>query len=111
VSEQRPPVHLGPAGRRLWRAVLAGYRLAATERAILQAGCEALDRQAEARALIDAEGLIIEGRYGPRAHPALAIERDARLALVRTLRALGVRAGHEGVTRSNLTSFGRGRAS
>lgn len=71
-------------------AVTAEYDLLAHHVAILQAGCEALDRQTEARVAIDRDGAYVVGRFGPKAHPALAVERDARLAMVRCLRELGL---------------------
>lgn len=66
------------------------FELDEHDRIILAAACEAADRAAEAKAAVDRDGITIEGRYGPRAHPAIAIERDARLAMLRAIRELGL---------------------
>jgi P27 family predicted phage terminase small subunit len=88
----RAPEHLRAAGRDLWSGILRGYQLdEAHQRAILASACEAADRQVEAREAIAKDGAYIEGgRYGMKAHPALAVERDSRLAMVRCLRELGL---------------------
>jgi phage terminase small subunit len=65
------------------------YELDETERIILAAACEAADRAAEAKVMVDADGAVVDGRYGPRQHPAVAIERDSRIAMLRALRELG----------------------
>jgi len=84
------PRHLTPTARKFWRSVLAGYELEAFHLAILAAACEAMDRMNEARAAIEADGPYIDGRFGKKAHPALAIERDSRTAMLRAIRELGL---------------------
>ncbi len=86
------PAHLKTAGRDLWAGVLRGYALDEShQRAILSAACEAADRQVEARDAIVRDGAYIDtDRSGLKAHPALAVERDSRLAMVRCLRELGL---------------------
>jgi P27 family predicted phage terminase small subunit len=88
----RAPEHLGAAGRELWSGILRGYELDEShQRAILASACEAADRQVEAREAIERDGAYIDGgRYGMKAHPGLAVERDSRLAMVRCLRELGL---------------------
>ncbi len=88
----RPPAHLKAAGRALWTGIQRGYDLGEThQQAILAAACEAADRQVEAREAITRDGAYVDGgRYGMKAHPALAVERDARLAMIRALRELGL---------------------
>jgi P27 family predicted phage terminase small subunit len=85
-----PPRHLSAAARKFWRSVLAAYELETHHLAILAAACEAMDRMAEARAAIEADGAYISGRFGMKAHPALAIERDSRTAMLRAIRELGL---------------------
>jgi len=57
---------------------------------ILGSACEAADRETQAREIIATEGLVAETRSGPRPHPAVAIERDSRIAKLRALRELGL---------------------
>ncbi len=88
----RPPAHLKEAGQVLWRAVTRSYELEDHDLAILAAACEAADRAAAARVEIDRDGITIEGRYGRRANPAIQIERDSRLSMLKALRELGLNA-------------------
>ena len=89
-----PPTHLRAAGRRLWRGIMADWTIdSAHDLARLQAAAEAQDRMAEAREAIERDGAYVEGRFGPKAHPGIAVERDARIALLRALKELGVDAG------------------
>ena len=84
------PAHLKTAGRRLWRAVTRAYELEAHHREILAAACEACDRMTEAREVVDEEGITVEGRFGPKAHPAVAVELNSRTAMLRAIRELGI---------------------
>lgn len=84
------PSHLRADGRRLWRRLVVAYVFEPHHLAILEAACQARDRMTEAREAIERDGLLVEGRFGPRAHPAIAVERDSRLAMMRALRELGL---------------------
>lgn len=86
----KAPAGLKLAGRRLWRSIVVDYQLEPFHLAILKTACECVDRIEEARAAVEAEGLTIEGRFGAKAHPALAVERDSRVALLRALRELSL---------------------
>jgi P27 family predicted phage terminase small subunit len=69
--------------------VVADWQLEDHHMRLLTSACEAWDRCAEARELIARDGLVTTtARGGVRAHPAVAIERDARLAFARLLREL-----------------------
>jgi phage terminase small subunit len=51
--------------------------------------CEAHDRATEATETIEAEGAYYQDRFGcPKAHPAVAVERDARVLFARLVREL-----------------------
>jgi len=85
-----PPKHLSVEGRRMWSKLLDEFALDdAAGLALLQAACEARDRSQQARQMIAKDGLVLEDRFGQqKAHPACAIERDARGQMIAALRAL-----------------------
>lgn len=85
-----PPKAVGASGCRLWKAVLDEYELAPSELAVLEAACLAYQRLGDGQALLDRDGLVIEGRSGLQAHPACAVVRDATTLLARCLRQLDV---------------------
>lgn len=83
----------GAAGAALEAAILADFALEPHELAILRLAAHAADRAAEARACVAADGLTVSGRFGVKAHPALAIARDSEAQMLRCLRALNLQAG------------------
>jgi phage terminase small subunit len=76
--------------RVLWRSIVDEYELAPHHLPVLQAACDAMDRMGQAQQAIKREGAFVAGRYGVRAHPAIAVERDSRLAMLRSIRELGL---------------------
>lgn len=88
----RPPKHLSTSARRLWRETIEAYELERHHLELLERGCRSLDQAIEAEAIIRREGLVVEGRYGMRAHPAVAIARDSRTQFARLLRELDLGA-------------------
>ena len=87
----RTPSHLRSTdARRLWSRTVSAFELSEHHLALLDAACSALDRLIDARAAINRDGITVEGRYGARQHPAVAIERDSRTALARLVRDLGL---------------------
>ena len=68
---------------------MADFELEEHHRKLLLLACEAFDRCAEAREILARDGLTIPtGDGGQKAHPAVAIERDARTGFMRALREL-----------------------
>ena len=58
-------------------------------RHLLHLACEAWDRCQQARAILDADGVVFKDDRGNiRAHPAVAIEKDARTGFARLVREL-----------------------
>jgi P27 family predicted phage terminase small subunit len=83
-----PPPHLSPSARKWWQTTLGQYVLQEHHLRLLQLACEAWDEAQKAREQLAQEGLTVSGRQGVRAHPCIAIERDARLAVARLVREL-----------------------
>ncbi len=87
----RPPAGLREAGKLLWKRIIAEFDLEDHALAVLELICQAQDRWADARKVLDAEGVITLDRFDQkRAHPAAAVERDSRQAVVRGLRSMGL---------------------
>jgi phage terminase small subunit len=86
----RAPKGLSGEARRLFRAVVDEFELETHALAILGVALEAFDRMREAQAAVAADGAYIEGRFGMKAHPGLAVERDSRLQFLRGVRELGL---------------------
>jgi len=83
-----PPDHLARS-ESLWRSTVEAFELEPHQLELLLRACQAADVADEARTTLSTEGLTFAGADGsPRAHPAVAIERDARLAVARLLREL-----------------------
>ena len=84
-----PPAHLSEAMKSWWRSVHADYALEPHHVHLLKLAAEALDRAEQAREIIAQEGITARtADGGSKAHPAIAIERDARTAAARLIREL-----------------------
>lgn len=96
IHNKNPPAapeHLRPATRNWFDSVVAGFALEEHHLRLLTLAAEAFDRSCEAREELAAAGLTFIGPNGvPHAHPAVAIERDARLGFARILRELDLDA-------------------
>jgi P27 family predicted phage terminase small subunit len=88
------PRHLSPASRKLWKRVAEDYFSGQGEDVallVLTAMCEAKDRCDQAREIIDREGLVVAtGTGSVKPHPAVNIEKESRLQLIRAARELGL---------------------
>jgi P27 family predicted phage terminase small subunit len=89
------PKHLSDDGREFWSSVISEFSINdAAGLALLLTACEALDRMANARLVIEADGEIVKDRYGsPRVHPACQLERDSRNGFLAAMRALSLDMG------------------
>lgn len=90
----RPPKHLSSTARKLWRDIISTHAIEhANQFALLRSACDAFDRAEGARQILAAEGITTKDRFGQlRAHPACAIERDAKAQMIAAFRALGLSA-------------------
>jgi phage terminase small subunit len=91
----RAPRHLSRSSKLLYRSICEEYELDGEPAALttLSEGLTSLDRGIEARKTVETEGLtVVAGNGTIRAHPAVQIERDSRVAYLRAIRelALGV---------------------
>jgi phage terminase small subunit len=90
VNLPKPPPRLSAASRKLWRHIVEIYDMREDELAVLEEAVRALDRAAEAREHLRKDGLVLPGRFGPRAHPMQAVENSAALRGAKLLRQLGL---------------------
>lgn len=89
----KPPAHLKPDTARWFREVVRDYELESHHLRLLTAAAECWDRLQEARVILDRDGLTIStGDGGLKGHPAIAVERDSRLAFARLVRELDLDA-------------------
>ena len=86
----KAPQHLTPGTRAWFSSVTSTYVLEEHHLRLLQLAAEAWDRCQQAREAITRDGLIM--LTTGKAHPAVAIERDSRLAFARLIRELDLDA-------------------
>lgn len=85
------PGHLSERSAALWGEVVEQWPLVAHQLRLLEEACVALDRCAQARGAIEADGAFFKDRFGQlKPHPALAVERDARVSAARLFRELSL---------------------
>src|SRR5262245_54318022 len=91
ATDVAPPRKLGDHGTSLWNRITSEYEITeAGGRELLVLACQQLDRAEALKAQIDAEGEIVQSRHGPRDHPALRHELQARAFVAKTLLRLGL---------------------
>ena len=85
------PAHLRPETKAWWLHVHANWRLEQHHTRLLTMAGEAWDRAGEAREILAKDGILLGGREGgSRPHPAIAIERDSRIAFARLIAQLSL---------------------
>ena len=89
-SAPSAPDHLSAESVRLFESVTSDYELEPWHIGILTEALQSRDRAEQARRQLDADGLTVEGRFGPRPHPLLSVERDHRATFARLLKSLGL---------------------
>ena len=86
-----PPAGLSPEARAFWRGMLTEYVIEDTAGSkILARACEALDRLRQAQRSLK-KGVIVPDKKGSvKAHPAIAVEREAHRQFLEALRMLNL---------------------
>ena len=88
-SPRKTPSHLSKSSAEWWLQTIAEYHLEQHHELLLTSACEALDRAAECRLIIDAEGLTTTDRFGQsRPHSLLSTELASRAQFAKQLREL-----------------------
>ena len=87
-KQHKAPKHLQPATQKWFLLVMADYSLESHHVLLLQLAAEAWDRCQQAREMLDGGLTVPTADGGLKAHPCVAIERDARLAFARLIREL-----------------------
>jgi phage terminase small subunit len=91
MADHKIPAHLAADTRRWVEQITADFELESFHFRTLIKAAEAHDRGEEARKILKADGIVITDRFGTKkAHPAVAIERDARVAWMRAIREIGL---------------------
>jgi hypothetical protein len=87
-----PPPDLADPEKAIWRTVVSEYRGSLTSLTVLHSGLKMHERARLANEAVAAEGMIVEAERGSgRAHPLIAVEREARRSFEMTFRRLGIR--------------------
>jgi hypothetical protein len=89
------PRGTGPNGAKLWRDVLGKYELEEHELALLREMVRTVDLLDELAVIVAREGLMVEGAWGSKPHPAVTEARQSKIALARLTAALRLPAGDE----------------
>ena len=86
-----PPPDLGEHGKAFWTRVLESFFLDPHNIDLLTQACQSLDLAAAARAQVAKDGLLMDDRFDQKkAHPLLAVERDAKATFRHLYKLLGL---------------------
>jgi len=91
-SRPKAPAHLSAAAKKWWSKLISEYEFETPDSVMtLECVMECFDRATAAREMVEKDGAVLNDRFGQlKAHPATVIERDARMAMLRALKALGL---------------------
>lgn len=76
--------------------MVVDYDLEEHELALLRQAVTVVDRLEALDAIVEADGLMVEARSGPKLHPAAIESRQLKIALARLLAVLRLPAGEDG---------------
>ena len=92
--KSKAPKHLNTPTRRWYDVVITEFELEPHHERLLVLAAEAWGRGVQARETLKTKGPYYVNHHGePKSHPALAVERDSRIAFARLLRELGLDGG------------------
>src|SRR5687768_11554750 len=90
-SLPKPPPNLSREAKAWWRKINSEWALDDSSLLILESAFESFDRMRQAQEIIAIEGIVIKDRFDQiKQHPATLVERDAKAAMVRQIKALGL---------------------
>ena len=95
MSIPEAPEGAGPAGARLWRAVLAEFELAEHELTLLRQAVRVADLCEQLQAIVEEDGPMLTVDGQPSTHPAVVELRQQRIMLARLIVALRVPLGDQ----------------
>lgn len=81
-----PPKHLSAESKRMWRRIQQEYELTPDAAGLLRVALENFDIGEQARKLIQAEGVVVDGKR----HPATDVMKQANGLYLRAMRQLGL---------------------
>lgn len=88
----KPPQYLSALAKSWWKRLNEDFEFGPDALLILEATMQSFDRWMEARAVVTAEGITVNDRFGqPKQHPATLIERDAKGSMLQGLKQLGLK--------------------
>lgn len=92
VGNAPAPSHLSADARGWWDRIVAQYSIDDDAGLLLlTVALESFDRMRGAQRIVKREGAVYRDRFGsPKAHPLLVVERDARAAMITSLKALNL---------------------
>jgi P27 family predicted phage terminase small subunit len=93
----KPPSDLSDEAKKVWKKIIAEIEIDTAAVLLLDVMMQAWDRMQEARAAIAKDGATVTGRFGLKASPWTAIERDSAATVTRCWRLLGFDQAPPGV--------------
>ena len=97
LNRPAPIHHLLPAPddleepeKRIWRVIVAQHNFNAAAAALLHSGLRSRAIARTAQEIVERDGMTLPGRYGPRLHPMLRIEKASRYLFYQTCKLLHV---------------------
>jgi hypothetical protein len=85
-----PPDELEQPEKDIWKCVVAQRNFNAAAAALLHSGLRMRAIARNAQQVVAKDGMMVAGRYGPRLHPMLRVEKSARYLFYQIFKQLHV---------------------